>query len=94
MCSAYNFVVSISQESFTGKGLTRSIQNDIVPNDAISWSAENGYTSIVKLILEAGANPMANNYEALSLALHKKHMDVVEILLDSICRRRNANAIL
>ena len=151
-----NFVVYIPQDTFTENELIHLIQKGTVPHNAISWSAENGYTeltkslialgasvnenmnyplelasrnghteivkmlleagantcdsgndegyclrqaayrghtSIVKLLLEAGANPMANNYKSLELALLMKHMDVVEILLDSICQKRTANVI-
>lgn len=56
-------------------------------------AAYRGHTSIVKLLLEAGANPMANNYKSLELALRMQHMDVVEILLDSICQKRTTNVI-
>lgn len=156
MDTTNNFVASISQDTFTENKLIHSIQNGIVPHNAISWSAENGYaeltkslislgakvnenrnyplelasrnghteivkilleagantrdsindegyclrqatyrgyTSIVKFLLEAGANPMANNYESLELALRMQHMDIVEILLDSIYQKRNANVI-
>jgi len=54
----------------------------------LRMAAYNGYTTIVKLLLDAGANPMADNYKALKLALCKQHMDVVELLLDSIYQKR------
>lgn len=39
-------------------------------------------------MLDAGANLMANDYQVLKLALCMQHMDVVEILLDSIYLKR------
>ena len=57
-------------------------------------AAFHGYTAIVKLLLDAGANPLANDYCALSLALNGGYMDIVELLINSICQIRasiNAN---
>lgn len=151
-----NFVVSISKNAFALGELMHSIQIGVIPHNAISWAAENGYvelpksliasgalvnenrnyplelasrnghteivkmllksgantcdskpdegyclrqaayhghTTIVKLLLDAGANPMADNYKALELALLAQHMDIVEILLDSIYQKRTTNLI-
>ena len=55
-----------------------------------SWR---GYVGIVKMLLNAGANPMADNYFALRFALDKGHMEVVEILLDAIYKKRKSSRI-
>ena len=55
----------------------------------LRMAAYNGYTDIVKLLLDSGANPTADNYFALKLALEKENMEVVETLLDSICKKRS-----
>ena len=59
---------------------------------SLRMAANNGHTAIVKLLLESGADPTANNYFALKLALHKDHMDIVELILDAICAKRMAKA--
>ena len=141
----------INKNAFTEEEIKREIENGIIAENAISWTAENGYldlteklieagadikenrnyplelasrnghTQIVKRLLEAGASPLdgddkdyclrlasyngnieivnmlldagsdptLGDYYALMLALNSAHMDVVEVLLDAIYKRRN-----
>ena len=51
-----------------------------------SW---NGYFEIVKMLLDADADPQADNYNALLSALEQGHMNIVNLLLDTICKLRS-----
>ena len=54
----------------------------------LRMAAHHGYTEIVKMLLDAGADPTADTYYALHLALSKPRAQVVELLLDAICKKR------
>lgn len=51
---------------------------------ALRWSAKNGHTNIVKLLLNKGANVHANYNEALYLSDTNGHFDTVKILLEKV----------
>ena len=56
----------------------------------LRMAAFNGHLEIVKELLKAGANPEAEDYYALHLALDKCHVEIADILLDAICEKRIA----
>ena len=50
-----NFVPYIPKNTFDEKELTKRIQNGDVPQNAISWAAENGYMELTKSLIALGA---------------------------------------
>ena len=51
-------------------------------------AAYNGYTEIANMLIQAGANPTADNYYALMIALERRNIEIVELLLDVISIER------
>ena len=64
----------------------------LIDNGARTYDSEldEGYLEIIKLLLGVGANPAADNYHALYLALARRNNEIVELLLDAICQKRTS----
>jgi hypothetical protein len=43
---------------------------------------EKGFLTLTEILLDGGADPMANNGEALPVAVHAKRIDIIRLLLD------------
>ena len=50
-------------------------------NKALCDACQNGYVSVVKLLLENGADPTDENSKSIRMAAHYGHTDVVKMLL-------------
>jgi hypothetical protein len=48
----------------------------------IDYASQNGHLSVVKLLLESGANVHADDNDAIILASQNGHLDVVKLLLE------------
>ena len=57
--------------------------NEQKVNDALINASENGYTKIVKVLLEAEADIHADNDNALRWAAEKGHTETVKVLLEA-----------
>ena len=83
MGSTNNFVVSIPKDAFTEKELIHNLQNGNVPHNALSWSAENGYTELTKSLITLGATVNENRNYPLELASRNGHTEIVKMLLEA-----------
>ena len=71
MSSTNNFVVSIPKDAFMKEKLTYDIKNGVIPQNAISWAAENGHTDLTKALINLGAVINENRNYPLELASRK-----------------------
>ena len=67
------------------KELINNPEVDIHKHDdkALRWSAHNGHTEVVKVLLDAGADVHARSDEALKGAAMNGRLEVVKLLLDA-----------
>lgn len=79
-------VTIVSKDAFTKKGLLESIENGLIPDNAISWAAENGHTELVELLVSKGADITENRNYPLELASRNGHTDIVKLLINSGAR--------
>ena len=52
MSSKDGFIAVIPEDSLTEEEVSNSLKNGVIPNNALSWAAENGHVEIVKLLKE------------------------------------------
>lgn len=78
-----DIIVSIPKDAFTEDGLRSKIQKGKAPKNAISWSAENGYTELTKALITLGANITENHNYPLELASRNGHTEIVRMLLEA-----------
>ena len=79
-------VTIVSKDAFTKKGLLESIEKGLIPDNAISWAAENGHTELVELLVSKGADITENRNYPLELASRNGHTEIVKLLIDSGAR--------
>lgn len=71
-------------ETLTGILADNSAMSQSTKDDALFWASRGGHESIVKLLLENGADPnrhIADEHTALTTAAHRGHLGCVQALL-------------
>lgn len=68
----------------------RTYDSELDEGYCLRLAAYGGHVEIIKLLLGVGANPAADNYHALYLALARQNNEIVELLLDAICQKRTS----
>lgn len=86
MSSTDSFKVSIPKDTFTEEQLVLYIKKGVVPCDAISWAAENGYTELTKSLIEYGAKINENRNYPLELASRNGNTEIVKLLIEAGAR--------
>ena len=72
----------------------RAIDVNAVNGYAIRWAAASGYTEIVCLLLNDGADVSVKNYQPLYHATASGHLETVKLLLDDYSMSLNDNKII
>jgi len=83
MSSTDTYKTSIPKDAFTKEQLLLCIKKGVVPYNAISWTAENGYTELTKSLIESGAKINENQNYPLELASRNGHTEIVKILIEA-----------
>ena len=86
-----DIIVSIPKDAFTEDGLRSKIQKGKVPKNAISWSAENGYTELAKALIALGADVKENSNYPLELASRNGHTEIVRMLLEAGAKTKDSS---
>lgn len=76
-------VIVINRNLYTEQEMKDYLKRSVFPVNAISWAAENGYTDIVKSLIDLGANVSENHDYPIELASREGHTEIVKMLLDA-----------
>ena len=76
-------ICKISPDLFSKVELTERIKKGEAPPNAISWAAENGYTTLVRDLISLRADVLENDNYPLELASKKGYTEIVKILLEA-----------